>query len=106
MQHTGAEFFARGRSALAHGTDAGSLCELYRWPIHLGVLPSADAILFDVVRADITALSTYVYRRAGALVKRTRTLMGLPAIDHERLYRIMKASSLLLPKAPKCPVRR
>ena len=29
----------------------------------------ADAILVDAVRAEITALPTYGYRRAGALVK-------------------------------------
>jgi hypothetical protein len=37
----------------------------------------ADAILVDAVRAEITALPTYGYRRAGALVNRTRALMGL-----------------------------
>jgi putative transposase len=41
----------------------------------------ADAILVDAVRAEITALPTYGYRRAGALVNRTRALMGLPAIN-------------------------
>lgn len=64
----------------------------------------ADAILIDAVRAEITALPTYGYRRAGALVNRTRALMGLQAINHKRFYRVMKASSLLLPKAPKRPV--
>ena len=64
----------------------------------------ADAILVDAVRAEITALPTYGYRRAGALVNRTRALMGLPAINHKRFYRVMKANSLLLPKAPKRPV--
>ena len=44
----------------------------------------ADAILVDAVRAEITALPTYGYRRAGALVNRTRALMGLPAINHKR----------------------
>lgn len=47
---------------------------------------------------------TYGYRRAGALVNRTRALMGLPAINHKRFYRVMKANSLLLLKAPKRPV--
>ena len=64
----------------------------------------ADAILVDAVRAEITALPTYGYRRAGALVNRTRALMSLPAINHKRFYRVMKANSLLLPKAPKRPV--
>ena len=64
----------------------------------------ADAILVDAVRAEITALPTYGYRRAGALVNRTRALMGLQAINHKRFYRVMKENSLLLPKAPKRPV--
>jgi putative transposase len=63
----------------------------------------ADAILVAAVRAEITALPTYGYRRAGALVNRTRTLMGLQTINHKRFYRVMKAHSLLLPKAPKRP---
>ena len=60
-----------------------------------------DAILVDAVRAEITALPTYGYHRAGALVNRTRSLMGLPAINHKRFYRVMKAHHLLLPKTPK-----
>jgi putative transposase len=63
-----------------------------------------DAVLVDAVCAEITALPTYGYCRAGALVNRTRALMGLQAINHKRFYRAMKASCLLLSKAPKCPV--
>ena len=44
----------------------------------------ADAILVDAVRAEITALPTYGYRRAGAPVNHTRALMGLQAINHRR----------------------
>jgi len=62
-----------------------------------------DAILADAVRAEITALPTYGYRRAGALVNRTRALIGLQTINHKRFYRVMKAHQLLLPKAPKRP---
>lgn len=61
----------------------------------------ADAILVDAVRAEIMALPTYGYRRAGALVNRTRALMGLQSINHKRFYRVMKEHRLLLPKAPK-----
>jgi len=64
----------------------------------------ADAVLVDALRAEITALPTYGYRRAGALVNCTRALMCLQAINHKRFYCVMKASSLLLPKAPKRPV--
>lgn len=62
-----------------------------------------DAILADAVRAEITALPTYGYRRAGALVNRTRALIGLQTINHKRFYRVMKVHQLLLPKAPKRP---
>lgn len=61
----------------------------------------ADALLVDAVRAEITELPTSSYRRAGTLVNRTRALMGLPAINHKRFCRVMKANSFLLPKAPK-----
>ena len=62
-----------------------------------------DALLVNAVRAEITALPTYGYRRAGALVNRTRAVMGLQTINHKRFYRVMKAHQLLLPKAPKRP---
>jgi putative transposase len=63
----------------------------------------ADSLLIEAVRAEITALPTYGYRRAGALENRTRSAMGLPTINHKRFYRIMKQHSLLLPKSPKRP---
>jgi putative transposase len=63
--------------------------------------PASDALLIDAVRAEITALPTYGYRRAGALVNRTRSLIGLRPVNHKRFYRVMKQHSLLLPKAPK-----
>jgi putative transposase len=62
---------------------------------------SSDAMLIDAVRAEITALPTYGYRRAGALVNRTRSLIGLRPVNHKRFYRLMREHQLLLPKAPK-----
>jgi putative transposase len=62
--------------------------------------PVADGMIADAVRAEITALPTYGYRRAGALVNRTRSLMGLRPVNHKRMYRVMKAEGLLLPKSP------
>ena len=55
-----------------------------------------DALLVNAVRAEITALPTYGYRRAGALVNRTRALMGSQTINHKRFYHVMKARRLLL----------
>lgn len=58
-------------------------------------------MLIDAVRAEITALPTYGYRRAGALVNQTRSLMGLRPVNHKRMYRVIKAQGLLLPKSPR-----
>ncbi len=63
--------------------------------------PVADLMLVDAVRAEVISLPTYGYRRAGALVNRTRSLMSMLPINHKRFYRVMKAHCLLLPKAPK-----
>lgn len=63
--------------------------------------PVADAMIADAVRAEITALPTYGYRRAGALMNRTRSLMGLRPVNHKRMYRVMKEQGLLLPKSPR-----
>lgn len=52
--------------------------------------PAADAMIADAVRAEITALPPYGYRRAGALVSRTRSLMGLRPVNHKRMYRVMR----------------
>jgi putative transposase len=63
--------------------------------------PAGDAALVESVRAEIKELPTYGYRRAGALVNRTRELFGLGPVNPKRFYRVMKAYQLLLPKAPK-----
>lgn len=62
-----------------------------------------DALLVEAECAEITALPTYGYRRAGALVNRSRAVMGLQTINHKRFYRVMKVHHLLMPKAPKLP---
>jgi hypothetical protein len=63
--------------------------------------PDSDALLVDAVRAEIAALPTYGYRRAGALANRTRSHIGLSAVNHKRYCRVMTQYGLLLPKAPK-----
>lgn len=63
--------------------------------------PASDAALAGAIQAEIIALPTYGYRRAGALVNRTRSLMALRTVNHKRIYRVMKQHHLLLPKAPK-----
>jgi putative transposase len=63
--------------------------------------PVSDAMLVEAVRAEITALPTYGYRRAGAPANRIRSLIVLRPVNHQRFYRVMKQHCLLLPKAPK-----
>jgi len=62
---------------------------------------ASDSKLIEAVRAEVAELPTYGYRRAGALVNRTRDGMGFAPVNHKRFYRVMKAHQLLLPKAPK-----
>jgi putative transposase len=64
---------------------------------------AADAILVEAVRVEIMALPTYGYLKAGALVNRTCAMTGVQIVNHKRFYRVMKAHSLLLMKAPKRP---
>jgi putative transposase len=80
---------------LARPADSTDGCALARLD------PVADAMIADALRAEITALPTYGYRRAGALVNRTRSLMGLRPVNHKCMYRVMKTEGLLLPKSPK-----
>lgn len=58
-------------------------------------------MIADSVRAEITALRTYSYRRAGALVNRTHRLMGLQPVNLKRMHRVTKADGLLLPRSLK-----
>ena len=63
--------------------------------------PNADLVLIDAARTEITCLPTYRYRRADALVNRTRSLISMLPVNHKRCYRLMEEYGLLLPKAPK-----
>jgi putative transposase len=61
---------------------------------------ASDATLLDEIKAEITELPTYGYRRARALVNRHRAACGAPRVNAKRVYRVMAAHALLLPKAP------
>lgn len=61
--------------------------------------PISDQGLETEIRAQIADLPTYGYRRTSALLNRTRRQQGLPAVNAKRVYRVMAANSLLLPKA-------
>jgi len=63
--------------------------------------PASDVALLDEIKAQITELPTYGYRRACALVNRHRATTGAPRVNAKRIYRVMAAHALLLPKAPR-----
>lgn len=62
--------------------------------------PAGDAELLAEIREQIAELPSYGYRRACALVNRKRAGVG-PRVNPKRAYRVMAASGLLLPKAPR-----
>jgi putative transposase len=63
--------------------------------------PASDALLLEEIKAQITELPTYGYRRACALVNRQRAEAGAPRVNAKRVYRMMAVHALLLPKAPR-----
>ena len=65
--------------------------------------PAGDEQLLADIRAQITELPSYGYRRACALVNRHRASVATPRVNAKRVYRVMAASGLLLPKAPRRP---
>ena len=60
-----------------------------------------DALLLDEIKAQITDLPTYGYRRACALLNRHWADAGALRVNAKRVYRVMASHSLLLPKAPR-----
>ena len=65
--------------------------------------PAGDEQLLADIRAQITELPSYGYRRACALVNRHRASVATPRVNAKRVYRVMAANGLLLPKAPRRP---
>ena len=65
--------------------------------------PAGDEQLLADIRAQITELPSYGYRRACALVNRHRAGVGTPRVNAKRVYRVMSSNALLLPKAPRRP---
>ncbi|AVS71618.1 IS3 family transposase [Paracidovorax avenae] len=63
--------------------------------------PADDAGLLAELRQEIAQLPSYGYRRACALVNRQRAAQGGPRVNAKRVYRVMAAAGLLLPKAPR-----
>ena len=63
--------------------------------------PCGDEQLLVDIHQQITDLPSYGYRRACALVNRQRASMGILRVNPKRVYRVMAANALLLPKAPR-----
>lgn len=55
-----------------------------------------DAALLPLITALVTARPAYGYRRITAVLNRQLRDQGLAPVNHKRVYRIMKANSLLL----------
>ena len=62
---------------------------------------ASDAALLAEIKAQITQLPTYGYRRACALVNQQRVNTGAARVNAKRVYRVMAVHALLLPKAPR-----
>lgn len=63
--------------------------------------PADDQALVAEIRAEVTELPTYGYRRACELVRRRRRAEARPVVNHKRVYRVMHAYALLLPRSPR-----
>ena len=66
-----------------------------------GRTPAADEQLLQEIREQLAELPSYGYRRACALVNRQRSASGRPRVNVKRVYRVMAANALLLPRAPR-----
>lgn len=66
-----------------------------------GRTPAVDGQLLHEIRQHVAELPSYGYRRACALVNRTAAKHSKPRVNHKRVYRVMAANGLLLPRAPR-----
>jgi putative transposase len=55
-----------------------------------------DAWLLPLIRELVDCRMTYGYRRIGSLLNRRLEEIGKPAVNHKRIYRIMRQNGLLL----------
>lgn len=60
-----------------------------------------DEALVAEIRAEVTELPTYGYRRSCELVRRRRGAAHRPPVNHKRVYRVMRTYGLLLPRSPR-----
>lgn len=58
--------------------------------------PAADAELLAQIRGVVDARGSYGYRRVARLVSRVLEAEGKAAVNHKRVYRVMRSNGLLL----------
>jgi putative transposase len=66
---------------------------------------AGDAELLERIRPIVDERGTYGYRRVAALVNRALVAEGKPRVNHKRVYRLMKATGLLLARYTGKPTR-
>jgi len=57
--------------------------------------PEADASLVEAIRGVIAGSPVYCYRSVARQINDVRDEQGLGAVNHKRIYRVMKAYGLL-----------
>lgn len=62
----------------------------------LGRPPQPEADLVDEIKAVISEIPTYGYRRVWAVLRRAAEAQGFQPPNHKRIYRVMKVHGLLL----------
>ncbi|WP_418766710.1 IS3 family transposase [Myxococcus xanthus] len=65
----------------------------------------ADHQALEELKAVVGQRATYGYRRAGAVLNRQRRQEGRPALNHKRVYRLMRQGRLLLQRHTGKPTR-
>ena len=63
--------------------------------------PRDDVHLLEQIRLELADLPSYGYRRVCALLNRERQVRAEPKVNAKRVYRVMAAHALLLPRAPR-----
>ena len=65
-----------------------------------------DEAVLGEIRVITDARPTYGYRRVTALLNRARRSSGKPALNHKRIFRLMRHASMLLqPHTGRRPIR-
>lgn len=64
-----------------------------------------DGFYLNLIKKYVEKHQSYGYRRVCALINRELRLSGLKAVNHKRIYRLMKINNLLLKRGTRKPIR-